>query len=48
VVIYDYADLQVPMLARMVSKRLAGYRAIGYEMHGDGDENNCQVIFDGV
>jgi superfamily II DNA or RNA helicase len=37
VVIYDYADFQVPMLARMVSKRLAGYRAIGYEMHEDGD-----------
>ena len=30
VVIYDYADFQVPMLARMVAKRIAGYRAIGY------------------
>jgi superfamily II DNA or RNA helicase len=31
VVIYDYADLQVPMLARMHEKRLSGYRALGYQ-----------------
>jgi len=31
VVIYDYADLKVPVLARMHEKRLAGYRAIGYQ-----------------
>jgi len=30
VVIYDYADLEVPMLARMHGRRLQGYRAIGY------------------
>lgn len=28
--IYDYADLDVPMLARMFDKRCAGYEAIGY------------------
>jgi superfamily II DNA or RNA helicase len=28
--IHDYADLNVPMLARMHDKRLKGYRAIGY------------------
>lgn len=28
--IYDYADLNVPMLARMHDRRLKGYRAIGY------------------
>ena len=32
VVIYDYADLQVPMLARMHERRLRGYRAMGYEV----------------
>jgi superfamily II DNA or RNA helicase len=32
VIIYDYADLAVPMLARMHERRLRGYRAIGYEM----------------
>ena len=31
VVIYDYVDSAVPMLARMADKRLAGYRALGYE-----------------
>ena len=31
VVIYDYADLNVPMLARMFTRRLKGYRGIGYE-----------------
>jgi len=28
--VYDYADLMVPMLARMYRKRLAGYSALGY------------------
>jgi len=32
VVIYDYADMLVPMLARMHSKRLKGYLALGYEI----------------
>lgn len=28
--VYDYADVLVPMLARMYKKRLAGYAALGY------------------
>lgn len=28
--VYDYADVMVPMLARMYKKRLAGYAALGY------------------
>jgi len=28
--VYDYADVMVPMLARMFKKRLAGYSALGY------------------
>ena len=32
VVIYDYADLDVPMLSRMFERRRVGYRAIGYEI----------------
>ena len=28
--VYDYADLNVPMLARMFDKRCAGYEAVGY------------------
>jgi superfamily II DNA or RNA helicase len=33
--VYDYADTQVPMLARMFAKRLKGYRTIGYELEGE-------------
>jgi superfamily II DNA or RNA helicase len=32
VVIYDYSDTEVPMLARMNEKRRHGYRSIGYEI----------------
>jgi hypothetical protein len=30
--VYDYADLLLPMLARMYKKRLAGYAALGYSV----------------
>jgi superfamily II DNA or RNA helicase len=32
VYVYDYADVMVPMLARMYKKRLAGYAALGYSV----------------
>ena len=32
VIVYDYSDLAVPMLARMYERRLRGYRAIGYQV----------------
>jgi hypothetical protein len=32
VVIYDYVDFDVPVLAKMYAKRRAGYKAIGYEI----------------
>ena len=31
--VYDYADLGVPMLARMFDRRCAGYDAVGYTIH---------------
>jgi superfamily II DNA or RNA helicase len=31
--IYDYADLEVPMLKRMFQKRSGGYKRLGYTMH---------------
>jgi superfamily II DNA or RNA helicase len=34
VIIYDYADLEVPMLAKMYDRRRSGYRAIGHEIDG--------------
>ena len=30
VTIYDYADIEVPMLSRMLERRKGGYKAIGY------------------
>jgi superfamily II DNA or RNA helicase len=35
VMIYDYADLGAPVLARMYDRRLKGYRSIGYEIEDD-------------
>ena len=32
VIIYDYVDFQVPVLAKMYGRRRAGYKAIGYEI----------------
>jgi superfamily II DNA or RNA helicase len=32
VIIYDYVDFQVQVLAKMYGRRRAGYRAIGYEI----------------
>ena len=32
VVIYDYVDFEVPVLARMYDRRIKGYRSIGYEI----------------
>ena len=40
VMIYDYADLNVSMLARMYQRRLKGYHAVGYEL-----KNNSFGLF---
>ena len=32
VIIYDYVDFEVPVLARMHGKRRASYKTIGYEI----------------
>jgi len=32
VIIYDYADLEVPMLAKMYERRRRGYKSMGYEI----------------
>ena len=34
--VYDYADLNVPMLARMFDRRCQGYEAIGYTIELPG------------
>jgi hypothetical protein len=37
VITYDYADMRVPVLARMAAKRRIGYQAIGYKVLGTRD-----------
>ena len=37
VIIYDYVDMRVPVLARMAAKRRIGYQAIGYKVLGTRD-----------
>jgi superfamily II DNA or RNA helicase len=37
VIIYDYVDMSVPVLARMAAKRRVGYQTIGYRFLGTGD-----------
>lgn len=37
VVIFDYVDGNEPLLAKMATRREAGYRALGYEMINAGD-----------
>ncbi len=32
VMIYDYADVNVPVLVRMYDRRIKDYRSIGYEI----------------
>ncbi|MGB7793682.1 MAG: hypothetical protein WBL39_20985, partial [Terrimicrobiaceae bacterium] len=35
VIVYDYTDDAVPMLAAMFGRRLKGYEAAGYSVEGD-------------
>jgi superfamily II DNA or RNA helicase len=35
VVIYDYVDMDVPVLARMYDRRTKGYRSIGYKIEDE-------------
>ena len=37
--VFDYVDTRVPMLARMFSKRLRGYIAMGYQRQVPEEEN---------
>jgi superfamily II DNA or RNA helicase len=46
VIIYDYVDFEVPVLARMYARRRKGYKSIGYEITELNDENkNLQLGF---
>src|SRR5674476_279727 len=44
VIIYDYVDMRVPVLARMAAKRRIGYQSIGYKILGAHDLFSGQVV----
>jgi superfamily II DNA or RNA helicase len=43
VIIYDYVDFEVPVLARMHGKRRASYKAIGYEVELQQKNKSVQL-----
>jgi hypothetical protein len=43
VIIYDYVDFDVPVLARMHGKRRAGYKALGYEIELQQKKKTVQL-----
>lgn len=44
VIIYDYVDRRVPMLARMAARRRAGYGSLGYEIGLDSGEHKKELF----
>ena len=44
VIIYDYVDFQIPVLAKMYGRRRAGYRAIGYEIVMPGSQSSATQL----
>jgi superfamily II DNA or RNA helicase len=44
VIIYDYADMRVPVLARMAAKRRLGYQSIGYTVLDARDLFSSQPV----
>ena len=45
VIIHDYVDFEIPVLAKMYSRRRAGYKAIGYEiMLADSKPSVSQLV----
>jgi len=43
VIIYDYVDFEVPVLAKMHSKRRTSYKALGYEIQLPGNNKTVQL-----
>jgi superfamily II DNA or RNA helicase len=44
VIIYDYVDFQVPVLAKMHARRRTGYKAIGYEIVTSENKNRSSQL----
>jgi superfamily II DNA or RNA helicase len=39
VIIYDYADTNIPVLDKMLQRRLRGYAAIGYRVENSNEQH---------
>jgi len=48
VIIYDYVDFEVPVLARMHNKRRAAYKAMGYKIELPGTDKPLQMTISGL
>jgi superfamily II DNA or RNA helicase len=46
--VYDYVDLDVPMLKRMYDKRITGYNALGYQVRDKSSKTNGIKSIQGV
>jgi superfamily II DNA or RNA helicase len=44
VIIYDYVDVNVPVLAKMYAKRRTGYKTIGYEIDSPEDKSKSKQL----
>jgi superfamily II DNA or RNA helicase len=44
VIIYDYVDVNVPVLAKMHARRRTGYKAIGYEITLPDDKTKSEQL----
>ena len=44
--IYDYVDLQVPILERMYHRRLKGYAELGYQVKFGAQDESVSAIYD--
>lgn len=46
VLIYDYVDVHIPVLERMYLKRLSAYKALGYSLRSQKEQDLDEGIFD--
>ena len=46
VIIYDYVDPHIPMLARMAARKFAGYSSLGYETGLNRSEHKTGLFAD--
>lgn len=49
VIIYDYVDCEVPLLAKTYARRRTGYYAMGYQIHMPGNKSQAgQMVLESL